>query len=169
MAAVLVLSGCSAIQDATGPTPAQATATPSAPPAPTPSGAPWAQDLAFSGDFSGRMTGVVPNQPQQRSDCTGLNSKAAGQWASTIFGLVGSSVYGLVFTVSPYRGPGAYPSAAVQVHSADQKAVWQTLPGDQIVFTVSNDEQSGTLDATLTSAVDARSKLRVSGSWSCRS
>lgn len=168
IAATLALGGCSALQDATAPEPSGPAS--QAAVAPTPSGPPWAQDLAFSGDLTGRMTGVVPNQPGQRSQCTGANSKAAGNWASTIYGQVGSGVYGLVITATPYRGPGTYAGgvATVEVNSADQKQVWQSQMDDSVAFVVNNDEQSGRLDATLTNLSDGKSKLRVTGSWSCR-
>jgi hypothetical protein len=172
MAAVLALSGCSALQEAAPPAPT-ATAVSSAAltaPRPSPSGLAWAEDLAFSGEMTGRMTGIVPNQPGQASNCTGPNSKTGGQWASTFFGQVSNAVYGVVITANPYRGPGSYQAgpATVEVHSADQKQVWQTQTGDPVTFAVNNDEQSGSIDAVLTNLGDGKTKLHIAGSWSCR-
>ena len=169
LGAPVCLTGCSALEDATTPTPTAATPTPVA--LASPAGPAWTQDLSFTGELQGRMTGIVPNQAGQHSDCTGPNSKTAGNWALTLFGQVGPNVYGVVITANPYRGPGSYPAgpASVEVHTVDLKQVWQVQPGDSVTFRVNNDEQSGTLDATLTDLADAKGKLRVAGSWSCRS
>ena len=168
MAVAAALSACTALENASAPEP---TANASAPAvAPTPSGAAWAQDLVFSGDLSGRLTSVVPNQPGQANQSTGFNSKSTGKWVSQIFGPVATGVYGVIVTVDPYRGPGTYATGtSVQVHSVDQKQVWEAQAGDAVKFGVNNDEQSGTLDATLTNLADNKGKLHVTGSWSCRS
>ena len=172
MAAALALSACSALQDATAPPPSATPASSAAftAPRPSPSGLAWAEDLTFSGELAGRMTGIVPNQPGQRSECTGPNSKTAGNWASTFFGQVGSGVYGVVLTANPYRGPGSYAAGptSVEVHSADLKQVWQSQAGDTITFVVNNDEQTGALAAVLTNLSDGKTKLHVTGTWSCR-
>lgn len=168
MAAALALVGCAQTADLTAPPPAPSTS--AAVVAPTPSGVAWAEDLAFSGELSGHMTGIVPNQPGQRSECTGPSSKTAGNWASTFFGQVANGVYGVVVTADPYRGPGSYTTglAKIEVHSADQSKVWQTQAGDTVTFTVANDEQSGTLNAVLTNLADGKTKLTIAGHWSCR-
>ena len=172
MAATLALSGCSALQDATGPPPSATASASAAQPAPrpSPSGVAWGEDLGFSGEMTGRMTGIVPNQPGQRSECTGPNSKTSGKWASTFFGQVSGGVYGVVVTANPYRGPGSYLAgpASVEVHSVDQKQVWQSQAGDAITFVVNNDEQTGSIDAVLTNLSDGKTKLHLAGTWSCR-
>ena len=113
MAVAAALSACTAMENASAPEP---TATASQPAIqPTPSCVAWAQDLVFSGDVSGRLTGVVPNQPGQNNRCTGFNSKTTGKWVSQIYGPVANGVYGLIVTVDPYRGPAAYTAGtAVQ-------------------------------------------------------
>src|SRR5581483_3053253 len=119
MAAVLALGGCSSFQDLSSPTPAPSSSSAAlTAPAPSPSGVAWAENLTFSGELAGQMTGIVPNQPGQRSECTGPNSKTAGNWASTWFGMVANTVYGVVVTANPYRGPGTYATgnAQVEVH-----------------------------------------------------
>src|SRR5438132_11225587 len=97
----LLGAGCQGVQapkvDAPPPPP---TSAPS--PSPTSAGN-WTQGLDFSGDVSGTMSTVVPATPQVRSECTGRNSRPAGVWASTIFGFVGSDVYGVLFAVGQDR------------------------------------------------------------------
>jgi hypothetical protein len=144
---------------------------PSAAPLPSPTAAGnWTQALDFSGDVTGTMSAVVPATPQVRSECTGRNSRPAGVWASTIFGFVGSDVYGVLFAVGQYRGPGSYssPDVTVQVHSSDNSAVWQSAGANSATFTVAPDEQSGTVEAKLTNLGSNQTTLQVNGSWSCR-
>jgi hypothetical protein len=140
---------------------------------PLPSATPdanWAQSLDFSGDFKGTMNTVVPASPQARSECTGRNSRPAGVWASSLFGLVGSDVYGVLFAVGQYRGPGSYsaPDVTVQVHNADNSAVWQSAGDGSVTFTVAPDEESGTVEAKLTNLNSNQATLQLNGSWSCR-
>jgi hypothetical protein len=141
-----------------------ATATP-----PTAHGS-WAQALVFSGDIDGAMNGVVAGGDATRSECSGRNSRTAAAWASALFGPVGTDVYEVVATVRPYRGPGVYraPDASVQVARPDGSAAWQTLGADAVTFTVGVDEESGTVDATLTNLTSAAPTLRLTGRWSCR-
>lgn len=167
MAVAAGLSACAAMDSATAPQPSGTASAPRV--APTPSGVAWAQDLVFTGDLGGRLTGVVPNQPGQSNQCTGFNSKTTGKWVSQIYGPVAGGVYGVLVTVDPYRGPGTYTAGTtLQVHSADQKQVWEAEAGDPVKFGVNNDEQSGTIDATLTNLADNKGKLHLTGSWSCR-
>jgi len=162
-------AGCQGVQapkvvDVPPPAP---TSTPS--PSPT-TAANWTQSLDFSGDMSGTMTSVVPVSPQIRSECTGRNSRPAGVWASTIFGFVGSDVYGVLFAVGQYRGPGSYsaPDVTVQVHSSDNSAVWQSVGDRSATFTVAPDEESGTVDAKLTNLGSNQATLQLTGNWNCR-
>ena len=159
---------CSAVQPPT-------VETPPPPPTSTPLAAPttvsaWAQDLTFTGDLSGTMNMVSPGEGPTRSECTGHNSRAAGAWASSLFGFVGPDVYGVLVTVSQYRGPGTYviPQVSVQVHRPDNSAVWQSSADDSATFTVGSDEESGTLTARLTNLSSNRTKVEVRGRWSCR-
>ncbi len=168
--ALLLLGGCSAMSSGSpSPTPSASESAVSAP-VPTPSGVAWAEDLTFSGELTGHMTGIVPNEAGQRSQCTGPGSKSSGQWALKLFGQVANGVYGLVVTANPYRGPGAYTAVAakVQVFSADQQQVWQSQAGDPVSFSVANDEETGSLDTVLTNLADGKTKMHVTGTWSCR-
>lgn len=165
---VLAAVGCSAVQPPTVETPPPP-ATPTPLVAPT-TGEPWAQDLTFTGDLSGTLSLVSPGEGSTRSECTGHNSRAAGAWASSLFGFVGPDVYGVTVTVSQYRGPGTYaiPQVSVQVHRPDNSAVWQSSGEDPATFTVGSDEESGTLTARLTNLSSNRTKVDVRGRWSCR-
>lgn len=129
----------------------------------------WAEALSFSGDVKGTMYQVVVGDQGTRSECTGRNSRYGGAWASTLYGTVGKEVYGVLVTVRPYAGPGSYrvPVLSVQVSRPDGSAVWQTSGGDTATFVVGSDEESGTLQATLTDLNSNTTKLRLSGRWSC--
>ena len=169
--ATLAISGCSTLQEATAPTPT-ASAAQAATAAATPNGfgGNWNEDLALSGELSGRIGEVSASQPGQVSECTGKNSSTAGQWALHVFGQVGPQVLGVVVTANPYRGPGQYTgtTTVVQVHNLDNSGVWQSGAADPVAFAVNNDEESGTLQATLTSVANGTGKLKVSGRWSCK-
>jgi hypothetical protein len=169
--AVLAISGCSTLQEATAPTPSASAALPvTAAVTPNGFGGNWNEDLALSGELSGRIGEVTASQPGQESECTGKNSSSAGQWALHVFGQVGPQVLGLVVTANPYRGPGQYTDSTtvVQVHNLDNSSVWQSGSGDPVTFAVNNDEESGTLQATLTSVASGTGKLKVSGRWACK-
>ena len=79
-------------------------------------------------------------------------------------------VMGVVVTANPYRGPGQYTgtTTVVQVHNLDNSGVWQSGAADPVAFAVNNDEESGTLQATLTSVANGTGKLKVSGRWACK-
>lgn len=168
-AALLALAaGCA------GPTPPAPDAPPPAAATPTPDRSPagggWAQALTFSGDVQGAMVQVAPDTAATRSECSGRNSRQAGAWASALFGPVGRDVYEVLVTVRPYRGPGTYraPDVAVQVARRDGSAVWQTSGADPATFTVGVDEESGSVNATMTNLSSNSTRLRLDGRWSCR-
>ena len=115
------------------------------------------------------MITVVPVDPQTPSECTGRNSRPSGTWASSIFGNVGTDVYGVLFAVGKYRGPGSYSGSdlTVQVHRSDNSAVWQSAGDSQTTLTVDPDEESGSVDATLVNLASNRAGIRLQGTWSC--
>jgi hypothetical protein len=170
MAVALLLAaqiGCGSLPEApAAPPPPPSVTTPPASAAPN-----WVQNLNFSGDLSGNMARIAPPGPNQNSECSGKNSKAVGTWASTLYGPVGAEVFGIVVLSSSYRGPATYDQVktSVQVYSQDKSRVWQSLGADLVSFTVNPDEESGSIDATLTNLSTNKSKLKVSGRWSCRS
>jgi hypothetical protein len=156
-------------------TPAAPTAqsSPSASPLPaasSPSGQGWVENLTFSGDFTGTMTVIAPNQTDRQSECSGKNSRTGGTWASIIFGPVGNQTLGVSFLSSQYRGPGIYSEsvASAQVFTPDHAKAWQSVASDSVKFTVNSDEESGMIDATLTNLINGTSKLQLKGNWSCR-
>jgi hypothetical protein len=165
---LVVAAGCAGPAPPGEPTPMLA-----ATPAPSPSmaaGGGWAQALDFSGDVRGAMYRVVAGGDATRSECTGRNSRPTGAWVSALFGPVGQDVYEVLVTVRPYRGPGAYraPDVMVQVARPDGSAVWQTTGSDQAAFGVGADEESGSVDATLTNLASTTTALHLHGRWSCR-
>jgi len=100
-----------------------------------------------------------------------MPARGAGSWASSLFGFVGRDVYGVTVVVGGYRGTGAYDQkqASVPVHRPDNRAaVWQSVADDPVRFTVSDTEESGTVDATLSNLGNGKTKLKVAGRWSCR-
>jgi hypothetical protein len=134
------------------------------------SGLGWVEDLTFGGDLSGTMTVVAPNEAGLQSECSGKNSRTGGTWASTIYALLANQKYGVAFLSTQYRGPATYfeDAASVQVFNPDHTKAWQNLASDPVKFTVNADEESGTVDAMLTNLSNAKSKLAVKGTWSCR-
>lgn len=115
------------------------------------------------------MTALVTESAQTPSACSERPVEAAA-WASTLYGTVNGEVFGFLATVKPYNGPGAYTAAQAQVQLfsvTDQTKTWESLPGDSVTFTVHNDNQTGTVQATLTNLDSNQATLSVSGSWSC--
>ena len=168
--ALLLLTACGGGTGTPAPSPSSAV-TPA--PNPVPSAAVshnWEENLSFGGDLSGSMKSVVAAQPGQVSECTGRNSLSGGSWASSIYGNVGSEVFGLVIVANPYRGPGTYRDrqASVQVHSLDNSRVWQSVAADPVTFVVAADQESGTLEASLDNLTTGKTTLKISGAWTCR-
>ena len=133
----------------------------------------WSESLTFTGDTTGQMTAIVADTGDLLSACTGSKSRTGEVWADTFYGTVDSSgvIYGLVFTVKNFSGPGTYTSGAmtVEMHSADLTRVWLTLDGDKVNFTIDRTQQSGTLDATMTSAATGKAASEhVTGHWNCQ-
>jgi hypothetical protein len=54
------------------------------------------------------------------------------------------------------------------VHSTDAAKVWQSRGSDKVTFTLDRDQQSGTVDATLTNANTGKDGVQVTGHWNCR-
>src|SRR5919197_2197350 len=127
------------------------------------SGLGWVEDLTFGGDLSGTMTVVAPNEAGLQSECSGKNSRSAGNWASTIYGQLGNQKLGVAFLSSQYRGPATYSEtvAYVQVFNQDHSKVWQSVDSDPVALTVNADEESGIVEATMTNAANGQSKLKI--------
>jgi hypothetical protein len=132
----------------------------------------WTEDLKFTGEIAGQMTGIVADSGTQVSGCTGSKTRNGEQWADNFYGMIDASggVWELGFVVNNFRGPGSYQSADVSlvVRSADNKKVWLNLVRDKVTFTLAASQQSGTVDATLTDANTGRQGLKITGEWNCQ-
>lgn len=159
--ALIVLAACG-----------QSSAKPSPTPTPITAQGSWTQNLTFSGDISGHMAGIVPDVGDQLSQCTGGRTHNGETWADLFYGTVdaGGEVWGVVFQITNFRGPGTYQgtSVTVEVHSLDATKVWESSNGDRVTFTLDRGQQSGTVDATLTNATTGNGSLQVTGRWNCR-
>ena len=132
----------------------------------------WTENLTFSGEISGHMAAIVPDIGDQRSQCTGGRTHNGETWANLFYGTLdaGGDVWGVVFQIKNFRGPGTYQgsSITIEVHSTDAAKVWQSGSADKVTFTLDRSQQSGTVDATLTNATTGKSALQVTGNWNCR-
>ena len=133
----------------------------------------WTQSLAFSGEVAGQMSTIVPDTTDQKSECTGSRTRNGEPWSDSFYGMVDTSgkTWGLVFLIQNFRGPGTYTNGDVQIqmHDFENTQVWQNLGKDKVTFTVERGQQSGTVDAQLTSAASGKSGAeRVTGRWNCR-
>jgi hypothetical protein len=133
----------------------------------------WTEGLTFAGDVPGQMSGIVADTTDQTSDCTGSKSHIGEKWADTFYGTLDSSgqVWGVVFSVANFSGPGTYlnSAAVVEMNSADISKVWQSRAGDKVTFTIDRSQQSGTVDATLTNATTGKvAAQHITGTWNCR-
>ena len=159
--ALLVLAACNGSSANTAPSPSPLVAQGS-----------WAQNLDFSGELSGHMSTIVPDIGDQKSQCTGSRSHNGDTWADLFYGTVdsGGQIWGVVFNIDNFRGPGTYlnSSVTIEVHSLDATQVWQSRGSDKVTFILDRAQQSGTIDALLTNATTGKDGLHVTGSWNCR-
>jgi hypothetical protein len=132
----------------------------------------WTENLTFTGGITGQMTGIVADSGDQVSGCTGSKTRNGEQWADTFYGMIDASgtIWGIVFTVNNFRGPGTYHSAdmSIAVRNAGNTRVWLNLPRDKVTFTLGASQQSGTLDAPLTDFSTGKQGLKITGQWNCR-
>ena len=132
----------------------------------------WTQNLTFTGDITGQMTGIVADTVDQVSSCTGLKTRNGQQWADTFFGVIGGSdnIWEIAFTVNNFRGPGVYHSTDVQfaVRNADESKKWINQSTNKVTFTLDASQQSGTVDAVLSDTTTGKPTLQITGQWNCR-
>ncbi len=159
--ALLVLAACN-----------ESPAKPSPSPTPIVAQGSWIQNLTFAGELSGHLAGIVPDVGVQKSQCTGGRTHNGETWADIFYGTVDVSVdvWGVVFQINNFRGPGTYQnsSVTVEVHNPDATKVWQSRGSDKITFVLDRSQQSGTIDAMLTNATTGKDGLQVTGRWNCR-
>ena len=133
----------------------------------------WTQSLAFSGEVAGQMSSILPDTADQKSECTGSRTRNGEPWSDSFYGTLDTNdkAWGLVFLIQNFRGPGTYTNGDVQIqlHNSDNSQVWQNLGADKVTFAVERSQQSGTVDAQLTSAITGKNgSERVAGRWNCR-
>jgi hypothetical protein len=162
IAALIVLAACD-----------QTNAQTAASPSPVLPQGNWTQSLAFSGELTGQMGGILPDTAEQKSECTGSRTRNGEIWSDSFFGTLDASgkQWGVVFLIQNFRGPGTYASGdvKVQMHNTDNSQVWMNLGGDKVTLTVERSQQSGTVDAQLSSATTGKTgSERISGRWNCR-
>jgi hypothetical protein len=159
--ALLVLTAC-------GQNPPTAVASPS----PVVAQGSWTQNLAFAGEVSGLMTGIVADTGAQKNECSGIKARNGQEWSDTFYGTVDATgnVWEVNFYIATFRGPGTYAAtdASVEVNSADKSQVWQSRSGDKVTLTMDRTQQAGTVDAALTNATTGKPGLQVTGVWNCR-
>ena len=151
----------------------QTSVKPAASPSPVIAQGNWSQNLAFAGEVIGQMSGIVPDTGGVKSECTGSKTHIGDTWADTIYGSVDSSgdIWGLIFFIENFSGPGTYvnSSVAVEMHSVDVSKVWKSRDGDKVTFTIDRNQQTGTVDATLTNATSGKvAAQHITGRWNCR-
>ena len=132
----------------------------------------WTQNLTFTGDITGQMTGIVADTGDQVSSCTGSKTRNGEQWADTFFGTVGATgdVWAIAFVVNNFRGPGVYHTNDVSfaVRNADSSKKWLNLSSGKVTFTLDASQQSGAVDAALSDATTGKATLQITGQWNCR-
>jgi hypothetical protein len=141
----------------------------------------WNQNLTLTGDLAGRITTIVADVGTQQTFCSGSKARNGEVWASTFYTTVDASgnAWQLSINVQNFRGPGTYTNRDVQIslQSSDNSRAWLNqgadaaakLPADKVTFTMDRSLQSGTIDASLTSAATGkRGAERIVGTWNCR-
>ncbi len=143
--------------------------------------------LVFSGDISGRLDHAITDTASLRHsgiDGDNVCEVAGGYFAAAFKFSIGDESFLLDLNLHIYPAvvPGQY-SAAPSVDSpgaflwlghadpdnqglfvADNKVFWSGAGG---TFTIAPDMKSGTIDATLSGAINQGSSVQVKGSWRC--
>ena len=141
----------------------------------------WNEDLTLSGDLSGHITSIVPDQAGQETFCSGAKARSGETWSDSFYATVDASgnQWQLSIVIDNFRGPGTYTDRDVKIalQSLDNTQTWlnqdadatQNLPADKVTFTIGRDQQTGTLDASLTNATSGkRAAEHITGTWNCQ-
>jgi hypothetical protein len=160
--ALIVLAACAQTSAKTGPSPSPVIAPGN-----------WNLNLTFSGDLAGQMTAIVPDTGTQQSSCSGSKTRSGEVWSDSFYSTLGANgdVWQLTIVINNFRGPGAYTEKDVHVavQSLDNTKAWLDQQGDKVTFTIDRSQQSGTIDAQLTSAeTGTQGAEHVTGTWNCR-
>src|SRR5260370_2587852 len=82
------------------------------------------------------MATIVPDIGDQRSQCTGGRTHNGETWTDFFYGTVDTDgvVWGVVYEINNFRGPGAYQNSPVtiEVHSLDATKLCQTTTTDNV-------------------------------------
>jgi len=160
--ALFVLAACGQTSGNAGPTPSPVIAQGSC-----------TQNLTLTGELPGRITTIVADQGTQQTFCSGSKARDGETWASTFYTTVDSSgtEWQLSINVVNFRGPGTYATRDVQIslQAPDNSRAWLNQSADKVTFTMDRSQQSGTIDASLTSADSGKKAAeRIVGTWNCR-
>jgi nitrous oxide reductase accessory protein NosL len=160
--ALFVLAACGQTSGNAGPTPSPVIAQGS-----------WTQNLTLTGELPGRITTIVADQGTQQTFCSGAKARSGDTWASTFYTTIDASgsEWQLSINVVNFRGPGTYATRDVQIslQAPDNSRAWLNQSADKVTFTMDRSQQSGTIDASLTSAYSGKKGAeRIVGTWNCR-
>jgi hypothetical protein len=141
----------------------------------------WTQNLTLTGDLPGHITSIVPDQAGQQTFCSGAKARNGETWSDSFFTTVDASgnQWQISIVVENFRGPGTYTDKDVKIamQSPDNSQTWlnqdadptQNLPADKVTFTIGRNQQTGTIDASLTNATSGkRGAEHMTGTWNCR-
>ena len=141
----------------------------------------WTQNLKLTGELAGQITSIVPDQGTQQTYCSGAKVRNGERWSDTFYANIDESgpEWHFSVVVANFRGPGTYGNKDVKIalQSADNSKAWLNLDADpnanqaadKVAFVIDRSMQSGTIDATLTSAQSGKvGAEHVTGTWNCR-
>lgn len=160
--ALFVLAACDSTSAKTAPTPSPVIAQGN-----------WTESLMLSGDVAGQISAIVPDTQTQQSTCSGAKARNGEVWADSFFSIIDSSgtQWQLTIVVSNFRGPGTYVNGDVNVvlQSPDNSKAWLSQSSDKVTFLIERNQQSGTIDATLTNATTGTTGAEhITGRWNCQ-
>ena len=133
----------------------------------------WSQNLTFTGEVAGQLTGIIPGTGDLKSECTGSKTHVGERWSDVVNGSIDATgqIWGLVILIANFSGPGTYTekSIVIEMHSPEAVKVWRSGVGDKVTFTIDRNQQTGTIDASLTSAATGKAGAeKITGTWNCR-
>ncbi len=168
--ALFVLAACNQTTSKAGPSPSPVIAEGN-----------WNQNLTLTGELPGHITAIVPDQAGQQTFCSGAKARSGETWSDSFFAQVDSSgnTWQISIVIENFRGPGTYTDKDVKIalQSPDNTQTWlsqdadpvQNLGADKVSFTIGRNQQTGTVDASLTNATSGkRGAEHITGSWNCR-
>ena len=141
----------------------------------------WIQSLTLSGDLPGQITSIVPDQGTQQTFCSGAKARSGDTWSDSFYASIDSSgsEWQVSIVIDNFRGPGIYTNKDVRIalQSPDNSRTWLNqdadpmsgLDSDNVTFTITRTQQTGTIDASLTNATSGkRGAEHITGTWNCR-